>query len=725
MNIKILQDQSALILRLRAHFDLTRSREHHRSITKTNGSSSSLNKINSSKMSISRPFKPVKLAKDRNKKKQAGITAFFSSSKNEKAKEEEEIEVLNTPQKLQLCRSDSLIQKTSSQIGSFGDCENTDISWESSSINNFRNPVLSSKMKKDVEQRKLFVNLDEKDDTGADVEIVYSRSSCTGHERNERKRGHLELLNNLKFSRKMQKPSSVNVSKHQKVSNEDASGLPLSVEQNKVIKYAVQEGTSVFFTGSAGTGKSVVLRKLIQGLFQLHGPSRVGVTASTGLAACNIGGQTIHRYLSIGLGTGSAFELAKKIKRNPAILKRWKLLKVLIIDEISMVSGELFTKLDELAKLIRGNQDSFGGIQLVCTGDFFQLPPVKKDGQSKYCFQSIAWQNAIKKTVLLTQVFRQKGDAELIDMLNALRRGTLNPELTKKFRCLSREVNYEDGLEPTELFPTRDEVKRANQFRLKQISAKSMMYKAIDSTTDPFVLKMLDNLMCEKELELKEGAQVMYLKNLDDKIVNGSIGTVLYFMTAKLWDKINEIYWDKIYDGDERIVGELRLLASRVGCSEPWSENERAAFERIPSERKHKFEKLSYLASSESTLDLYPVVRFEGPYGTSVIRVTREDFHLEANKFSSKISEQDQITRSQLPLLLSWALSIHKAQGQTIGRLKIDLRKIFEKGQVYVALSRAVNKEHLQILNFDPRRITTSQEVREFYEKIELETLNG
>lgn len=677
-------------------------------------------------MSLSRPYKPVKKTKSGVDKKQSLISSFFGNVASGNAKRREPL-ALTTPEKVALNRSDSFLARAVS--GTFDDFGSSDTSFDSPEINNFKNPALTKSFMGQDTQNTGAIDLTQTEDK--DVKILYElMSSPTSYIKTQKqeinkapntlKRGHEDLLQKLNGQpRKV--PRNVKISTPLFRSFLYSTRIPLSDEQKMVIKYIVLDGLNVFYTGSAGTGKSVVLRELVQSLHQKYGASRVGVTASTGLAACNIGGQTIHRFLSIGLGTGSAFELAKRIKKNPANLKKWKNLKVLIIDEISMIDGKLFTKLDELAKIIRSNQSPFGGIQIVCTGDFFQLPPVNKEGLSEFCFQSSAWDKVIQKTILLSQVFRQKGDSELIDMLNALRYGSMDNEMIAKFYKLSREVVYEDGLEPTELFPTREEVKRANQSRLNQIPTKAIRYKAEDNISDPNHVRMLENLMCEKELELKEGAQVMYLKNLDDQIVNGSIGTVTCFMSSKLWEKVNDVYKGNLYDINDQIADELRLLSSRVGCVANWSFEESEMYNRIPNERKSNFMKLAAVASSELTSDLYPVVNFKTSSGNTLIRVTREDFSIDAGRIRNYTGgETDKITRSQLPLLLSWALSIHKAQGQTIDRLKIDLRRIFEKGQVYVALSRAINKNHLQIMNFDPKRIAASQEVKQFYEKLEV-----
>ena len=185
----------------------------------------------------------------------------------------------------------------------------------------------------------------------------------------------------------------------------------LSDEQQHVLDLVTTQKKSVFFTGSAGTGKSVLLREIIKVLRNNYKrePDRVAVTASTGLAACNIGGVTLHSFGGIGLGKEAVPELVKKIKRNQKAKNRWLRTKVLIVDEISMVDGDLFDKLEAIARIIRNNGRPFGGIQLVITGDFFQLPPVPDYGKiSKFSFDAATWNTSIEHTIGLTQVFRQK-----------------------------------------------------------------------------------------------------------------------------------------------------------------------------------------------------------------------------------------------------------------------------------------------------------------------------
>ncbi|KAK9359848.1 PIF1-like helicase-domain-containing protein [Lipomyces starkeyi] len=191
----------------------------------------------------------------------------------------------------------------------------------------------------------------------------------------------------------------------------------LSEEQRLVIRLVCEEKRSVFFTGSAGTGKSVLLREIISTLRKKYSrdSESVAITASTGLAACNVGGVTLHSFAGFGLGKDDLPTLVKRIRRNKKAMQRWLRTKVLIMDEISMVDGELFDKLEAIARQIRNKDSPFGGIQLVVTGDFFQLPPVPDYGKktSNFAFEANSWNIAILETICLTQVFRQKDQSNI------------------------------------------------------------------------------------------------------------------------------------------------------------------------------------------------------------------------------------------------------------------------------------------------------------------------
>lgn len=226
--------------------------------------------------------------------------------------------------------------------------------------------------------------------------------------------------------RKIDKAEKAAAESHGRLKTAKLAPIQLTDEQTRVKDLVVDQGKSVFFTGSAGTGKSVLMRSIIAALKKkyVREGDRVAVTASTGLAACNIGGVTLHSFGGIGLGKEDVPTLIKKIKKNNKAKLRWTRTKVLIIDEISMVDGDLFDKLEEIARGMRNNGRPFGGIQLVITGDFFQLPPVPDYNQKsrgvKFAFDAATWGTAIHHTIGLTEVFRQKdpGKFDLSYLLN-------------------------------------------------------------------------------------------------------------------------------------------------------------------------------------------------------------------------------------------------------------------------------------------------------------------
>lgn len=252
------------------------------------------------------------------------------------------------------------------------------------------------------------------------------------------------------------------------------TAISLSSEQQQVLNMVVDQKQSVFFTGPAGTGKSVLLRAIIAELKKkwIRDPERLSVTASTGLAACNIGGQTLHSFAGIGLGKEDVPALVKKIRRTPRAKNRWLKTKVLIIDEVSMVDGELFDKLNQIARTIRNDGRPWGGIQVVITGDFFQLPPVPdgdKNKDIKFAFEAETWNTSIDHTIGLTQVFRQRDPGmptislprlnsstdiffpEFAGMLNEMRLGRISDNTVKIFKELSRPLENIDGVGVTEL----------------------------------------------------------------------------------------------------------------------------------------------------------------------------------------------------------------------------------------------------------------------------------
>ncbi|CEP62043.1 DNA helicase LALA0_S04e06458g [Lachancea lanzarotensis] len=504
------------------------------------------------------------------------------------------------------------------------------------------------------------------------------------------------------------------------VKSRGTPALELTPEQRNVIDLIVHQRKNVFYTGSAGTGKSVVLRELVTQLRARYGEAGVAITASTGLAAVNIGGITVNRFSGINIGMGSVQKLAAQVNRNKTNSERWKRTSVLIVDEVSMIDGRFLDKMDYEARDVRRNPTKpFGGIQVVLTGDFFQLPPVAdRDPRSErptFCFESKVWKQAIDNTICLTQVFRQK-DPELVELLNGIRFGDVSRQFVQQIKTYEREVEYADGIMPTELYPTRREVDMANKRMLDRLAGEVKIFQAQDQTTsdNPTLLKMLDSLMVEKNLALKEDAQVMMVKNVDETLVNGSVGKLLFFTTEPLYLKMLELYPStKLTDPD--LVLDMRLLGKCIGLAPTnYPGGVETEITRMPYNRAENLRLLLKIAERESKNYSYPLVRFTTPSsGFRFELISPAEFTVDVP------AQKTSVSRTQLPLILCWALSIHKAQGQTIDRLKVDLKKVFEEGQVYVALSRAVCKDRLQIVNFDPRAIKANSKVKSFYKTLE------
>lgn len=289
-------------------------------------------------------------------------------------------------------------------------------------------------------------------------------------------------------------------------------------------------------------------------------------------------------------------------------------------------------------------------------------------------------------------------------MLNEMREGRLTTTSVQAFKRLDRPLTNHDEFTATELFSTRNEVDRANTARLNKLAGQTFVFEAKDGGTMETAQrsKFLANSLAPETLTLKKGAQVMLIKNIDENLVNGSIGMVVAFQTEQEHDKYT--MQDDLMDTDE----------SGVFLTQPAVEMSKVDKARI---------RLTENISTNSTTRRYPLVKFVLSDGTSrTMLCQRESWTTEQPNGEVVAS------RSQIPLILAWALSIHKAQGQTLERVKVDLGKAFEKGQAYVALSRATNMEGLQVLNFDATKVQAHARVGSFYKglaKLDAATLRA
>ena len=296
-------------------------------------------------------------------------------------------------------------------------------------------------------------------------------------------------------------------------------------------------------------------------------------------------------------------------------------------------------------------------------------------------------------------------------MLNEMRLGMLSQDSIMKFKALQRPPQFDDNIEPTELFPTRREVDIANDNRIRALPGSIHSFSAEEGgalTNLQMRDKLLQNCMAPQILELKKDVQVMLIKNMDENLVNGSLGKVIGFMSESTYSLCER----EGIDVDEAMNFDAKALS---GGDDPYG-FKTLADEDDDSEsilrKKRKILKLR--AMSAQTSQLWPIVRFTTAAGLHIERlVTREKWSFEAP------DGEIQAYRRQIPLILAYAISIHKAQGQTLSRVRVDLGKVFEKGQAYVALSRATSREGLQILRFDARKVMAHPKVAGFYRSLE------
>ena len=423
-------------------------------------------------------------------------------------------------------------------------------------------------------------------------------------------------------------------------------------------------GENIFITGPGGTGKSFLIKEMVKWAQEEH--KKISVCALTGCAAvlleCNA--KTIHSWSGIGLGKIPAEKIAYRISRNSKKKSKWTQTNILIIDEVSMMSKKIFELLNSLGKMLRKNNKPFGGIQLVFSGDFFQLPPVgeKDDLESRqFCFESELWKETFEHEIQLNTIFRQK-DPIYSKILNQIRVGAITK---KSFALLQNYVmrpkNVNSDIEPTILYPTRHFVERKNKHSLDKLDGETRNFTL--SEVEPSLLalsekekqlsenfsieeleaerkQLIASTNVEKEISLKFGAQVMCTVNLEmdgeKPICNGSQGIVVGFSHKK-----------------------------------------------------------------------YPIVRFHNGKEKII-----EPFIWKSDTIPS-------VAFQQVPLILAWALTIHKSQGATLDLAEIDVgHGVFECGQTYVALSRVKSLEGLYLKSFNPFKIKINSKVKSYYKNL-------
>lgn len=422
---------------------------------------------------------------------------------------------------------------------------------------------------------------------------------------------------------------------------------------------------NIFITGPGGTGKTALIRYIQKDA------SRKGfdiqVCALTGCAAVLLECQakTVHSWAGIGLANGPIEKTVAKVMRNRNSKANWKSIDILVIDEVSMMSQKLFETLDTIGKAVRKNPKPFGGIQLIFSGDFYQLPPVGNKDEPEtaaFCFESPIWHQTfpLDNHVSLVKIFRQNDDIYK-RILNQIREGRLRrSSLEMLLQYVGRQVDAGCDIRPTKLYPTRNKVEYINTSEMNRLETPELEYKIkyhadlemsekdrivrLQYSRDQIQTELLylqSNLPVEEVVKLKVGAQVMCVVNI--QLSNG----------------------DMLCNGSQGIITKIQ----------------------------------------EQGL---PVVKYRNGY------VMTMSYHVWPSEIIPGIGV------SQIPLVPAWALTIHKSQGATLDIAEIDVGSgIFECGQTYVALSRVKSLDGLYLTSFDAKKVRINKKVQEFYEVLE------
>ncbi len=385
----------------------------------------------------------------------------------------------------------------------------------------------------------------------------------------------------------------------------------------------LKSGRNVFLTGQAGSGKTFVINKYIQRLRSCG--VQVAITASTGIAATHIGGVTIHSRSGIGIKDVLSDYDMELIQQNERLHKNISKAKVLIIDEISMLSANTIDSVDRVVQMLRRDGRPFGGLQVIFVGDFFQLPPVMalnpdgSESNKRFAFASKAWKDLdLVMCYLHTQHRQSQWDFSTI--LNTLRKGDMQAAWLAILKTrLGQPVSHPN---PVKLYTHNIDVDRINTQKLEELETDLKIYIATGSGDKNLVAAITKSMLAPSTLALKVWAQVIFVKNNPQKqYYNGTTGEVVGFNQS----------------------------------------------------------------------DGYPMVK------------VHDDLVIKAEPENRSIENASQIIANvkQIPLKLAWAITVHKSQGMTLDAAEMDLSRVFEPGQAYVALSRIKSLDGLHLLGLN------------------------
>jgi ATP-dependent DNA helicase PIF1 len=445
----------------------------------------------------------------------------------------------------------------------------------------------------------------------------------------------------------------------------------LSIEQQLVFdKYLM--GENVFATGPGGVGKSELIKRIYEHAISTY--KSIKVCALTGCAAIllNCKAKTLHSWAGIGLGKGDLYNMIEKIKKHKKKRQLWKTTDILVIDEVSMLSLHLFELLNEIGKSVRYSKRPFGGIQIILMGDLFQLPPIydkENIDTGKFCFESDIWNDVfpVENQIELTTNFRQN-DPVWVKILNGIREG----KITKKNIVLLNNIVSNPpvnntNLIPTKLYPTKSKVNYINNNEMYKLEGDNKIFNAEKKYNLPIQFKedqIKRNSITPEQIE----TELDYLKNnlICDCSISLKIGSQVMCI-CNIKDMNNDIL---LCNGSQGVIIDF-----------------------IKNDITNKY---------------MPKINFP-----------KENIEYIMDNHIWESENIPGVGISQMPLILSWALTIHKSQGATLEIAEIDIGSdIFECGQTYVALSRLKSIEGLYLKSFDVDSICINGKVKQYYDNL-------
>lgn len=285
------------------------------------------------------------------------------------------------------------------------------------------------------------------------------------------------------------------------------------------------EGNNVFLTGAAGSGKTYVLKEFIKKSREKD--KKVAITASTGIAATHLNGMTIHSWSGIGVKKSLEEINLKSMATRLKLASRINGADILIIDEISMLAAQQLHMVDSVCRVIRESPLPFGGLQVIVCGDFFQLPPVARDGQpAEFAFKSEAWRNLMPDICYLAQQYRQQ-DAGYLQVLEAIRSGQVTQEAVI---LLATRLNQPvpGRIKPPRLFAHNARADAINNFELELLPGEAKQYQMAETGHSELTDQLKHGCLAPQILNLKVGAKVMFVKNNPGSgYMNGTVGEII------------------------------------------------------------------------------------------------------------------------------------------------------------------------------------------------------